>query len=359
MEETNISRYRNKRVVKTVDDINEFIRKYPRTNKELNIYMTKKNKESGVSFVKSYFFYIITQITSILGICLIIFSIGFLIGNNVSSKLLLMNSINDNYFLINDLGARLIVNKNDRNILLLDIIINFNFDYSNIFMGTLISNVMLYYYPSNEIGNNADEVCYNKNNLKFKKKVLDNNILLNTISNYNKEYNKEKYITFLKEGSLVFFNYSIKDNKNNPMVTYINDILFNNLIAYPIGGSEITLSPGIMKGINFINVLASINHNIADTQLLDFLLKDCAKGRIYIQLHFWNVIIKTISFRFQPQMGTFLPFKIPCEIKQVNKIDDKTEGGILSQNNDDFRLSVLKNYQVQILSIKNINMFVN
>ncbi|KOB89043.1 hypothetical protein PFDG_04105 [Plasmodium falciparum Dd2] len=103
-----------------------------------------------------------------------------------------------------------------------------------------------------------------------------------------------------------------------------------------------------MQGINSINVLISINHSIQDKHILQNLINDCKNQRIYIQLQFGNIQIKTILFRFQPQMGSFLPFYIPCKIKNKRKTDK-----------NEFRLNVIKNYKVQKSAIKNINFFIN
>ncbi|KNG78645.1 hypothetical protein PFMG_04833 [Plasmodium falciparum IGH-CR14] len=235
--------------------------------------------------------------------------------------------------------------------LTLDIMINFNFDYNNIFLGTLISNILLYYYPSNNIGLNSSDICYNSNNFND-----DNNLFIkeynkrkndgmDSFSNYN--INKELFNLFIKEESLIFLNYSIKTD-NNIKITFINNTLYDDLIKYPIGGSDISISPGIMQGINSINVLISINHSIQDKHILQNLINDCKNQRIYIQLQFGNIQIKTILFRFQPQMGSFLPFYIPCKIKNKRKTDK-----------NEFRLNVIKNYKVQKSAIKNINFFIN
>ncbi|CRH00399.1 conserved Plasmodium protein, unknown function [Plasmodium relictum] len=335
-------KYKNKNVLKTINDVNELIKKYPRTNRELNTYIIKKDKVNDVSLLKSFVFYIFTQITSILAVCLVIFCIGFLIGNHISSKSSLINSINYNFYLSDEKSAELYMNS-ESNILRLDIMINFNFDYYNLFMGTLISNVLLYYYPSNDIGLTADEFCYNfKKRKKEKPKISPQKTSL-TKSTENIEIFKK----FIEEESLIFLNYSIKMD-NNVKITYINDLLFENLFAYPIGGSDITISPGIMQGVNSINALISINHTINDKSVLDKLLNDCKKGRIYIQLHIGNNQIKTIIFRFKPQTGTFLPFSIPCKIQR----------NVITKNNE-FRLNVIKNYKIQKSSIKNINFFIN
>lgn len=267
-----------------------------------------------MSLLKCFIFYIFTQITSILAVCLVIFCIGFLIGNHISSKSSIINSINYNYYLSSDKSAELYVdNYEGNNMLTLDIMINFNFDYNNIFLGTLISNILLYYYPSNNIGLNSSDICYNSNNFND-----DNNLFIkeynkrkndgmDSFSNYN--INKELFNLFIKEESLIFLNYSIKTD-NNIKITFINNTLYDDLIKYPIGGSDISISPGIMQGINSINVLISINHSIQDKHILQNLINDCKNQRIYIQLQFGNIQIKTILFRFQPQMGSFLPFYI-------------------------------------------------
>lgn len=352
LNEETFYKYKNKRVIKTIDDIDEFINKYPRTNKELNTYIIKKEKGNDVSLLKCFIFYIFTQITSILAVCLVIFCIGFLIGNHISSKSSIINSINYNYYLSSDKSAELYVDTYEgNNMLTLDIMINFNFDYNNIFLGTLISNILLYYYPSNNIGLNSSDICYNSNNFND-----DNNLFIkeynkrkndgmDSFSNYN--INKELFNLFIKEESLIFLNYSIKTD-NNIKITFINNTLYDDLIKYPIGGSDISISPGIMQGINSINVLISINHSIQDKHILQNLINDCKNQRIYIQLQFGNIQIKTILFRFQPQMGSFLPFYIPCKIKNKRKTDK-----------NEFRLNVIKNYKVQKSAIKNINFFIN
>ncbi|CDO63142.1 conserved Plasmodium protein, unknown function [Plasmodium reichenowi] len=358
LNEETFYKYKNKRVIKTIDDIDEFINKYPRTNKELNTYIIKKEKGNDVSLLKSFIFYIFTQITSILAVCLVIFCIGFLIGNHISSKSSIINSINYNYYLSSDKGAELYVdNYEGSNMLTLDIMINFNFDYNNIFLGTLISNILLYYYPSNNIGLNSSDICYNSNYVNVDNNFnVDNNLFIkeynkrknegmDSFSNYN--INKELFNLFIKEESLIFLNYSIKTD-NNIKITFINNTLYDHLIKYPIGGSDISISPGIMQGINSINVLISINHSIQDKHILQKLINDCKNQRIYIQLQFGNIQIKTILFRFQPQMGSFLPFYIPCKIKNKRKTDK-----------NEFRLNVIKNYKVQKSAIKNINFFIN
>ncbi|EAA15643.1 hypothetical protein, partial [Plasmodium yoelii yoelii] len=144
----NTFKYRNKRIVKEIDDIHEFIKTYPHTNEELNKYFIKKDRQNSVSPFKRFIFYILTQIASILGVCIIIFCVGFLIGNNISSKSSIINSINNSYYLPNNIGAVLVIDKNstkhndtlsdENNVLTLNIIIKFNFSYNNIFMGTLI-----------------------------------------------------------------------------------------------------------------------------------------------------------------------------------------------------------------------------
>ncbi|KJP85624.1 hypothetical protein AK88_04737 [Plasmodium fragile] len=352
--DVNLCKYRNKKIVKTIDDINEFVKRYPRTNRELNTYIIKKDRGSEVSLLKSFVFYIFTQITSILAVCLVIFCIGFLIGNHISSKSSVVNSVIHNFYLANDIGAQLYVtklaNKNDRHgsqmhdTLALDLMINFNFDYNNLFMGTLIGKVLLYYYPANDIGLRGEDYCYHNSR---------NSALSHSIMGPGGKYPKwnkndeELFDIFAKENSLIFLNYAMK-MKREAQITYINDLLFENLNAYPIGGADITISPGIMQGINSINALVSINHIITDKTLLQHLVNDCKKGRIYVQLHFTSNQIKTILFRFQPQTGIFLPFKIPCEIKSYDK----------SPSNE-FRLTVIKNYNVQKTAIKNINFFIN
>ncbi|CRG93033.1 conserved Plasmodium protein, unknown function [Plasmodium gallinaceum] len=335
-------KYKNKNVLKTINDINELINKYPRTNRELNTYIIKKNSTNDISLLKSFVFYVFTQIISILAVCLVIFCIGFLIGNHISSKSSIMNSINYNFYLSYDNGAELYMNS-ESNILRLDIMINFNFDYNNLFMGTLINNMLLYYYPSNDIGLVADEFCYNFEGIKKE----NGKISPPKTSFIKSAVSDEIFKKFLKEESLIFLNYSIKMD-NNVKITYINDLLFENLFAYPIGGSDITMSPGIMQGINSINALISINYNVDDKNILDKLLDDCKKGRIYIQLHSGNNQIKTILFRFQPQTGVFLPFSIPCKIKRNTII-----------KNNEFRLNVIKNHKIQKSAIKNINLFIN
>ncbi|EUD68387.1 hypothetical protein C922_01407 [Plasmodium inui San Antonio 1] len=352
--DANLCKYKNKKIVKTIDDINEFVKTYPRTNRELNTYIIKKDRGREVSLLKSFVFYIFTQITSILAICLVIFCIGFLIGNHISSKSSLINSVIDNFYAANDIGAQLYVqtvaNPNDgqgsevHHALALDLIINFNFDYNNLFMGTLIGKVLLYYYPANDIGVRDEEYCYYNGK---------NNAVAQSMRNPGRQFPKwqkneeELFDIFAKENSLIFLNYAMKMKKKSE-ITYINDLLFENLNAYPIGGADITISPGIMQGINSINALVSINHLITDKTLLNHLMKDCEKGRIYVQLHFASNQIKTIFFRFQPQTGIFLPFRILCEIKSHDK----------SPSNE-FRLSVIKNYNVQKTAIKNINFFIN
>ncbi|SBT36028.1 hypothetical protein POVWA2_030160 [Plasmodium ovale wallikeri] len=371
VQDPDLCKYRNKRVVKTVDDINEFIKDYPRTNRELNTYIIKKDRGNDVSFLKSFIFYIFTQITSVLAVCLVIFCIGFLIGNHISSKSSVINSVNYNVYLGNDVGAELVIRSNsgapnvDGNvgeakegsnaggaksddegypIFRVNVMINFNFDYNNLFMGTLISNVLLYYYPANDIGMSSEEMCYNVQNYKFRNTVLSSN----RESNKSYKDNDEMYRNFLKEESLIFFNYSIKTN-NNINITYVNNVLFENLNSYPIGGSDITISPGIMQGTNSINALASIHHIVKDKEILYNLLNDCKKGRIYLKLHLGEAQIKTILFHFQPQIGFFLPFKIPCTVKK---------GAVIGEH-DEFRLNVVKNYKVQKAAIQNINFFMN
>ncbi|SBS86299.1 hypothetical protein POVCU2_0036400 [Plasmodium ovale curtisi] len=398
VQDPDLCKYRNKKVVKTVDDINEFIKDYPRTNRELNTYIIKKDRGNDVSFLKSFIFYIFTQITSVLAVCLVIFCIGFLIGNHISSKSSVINSVNYNVYLGNDVGAELVIRSNsgaskvDSNvgeakdssnvagakegsnvggakegsnvggekegsnvggaisddegypIFRVNVMINFNFDYNNLFMGTLISNVLLYYYPANDIGLSAEEMCYNVQNYTFTNTVLSSN--RETKKSYKD--NDEMYTNFLKEESLIFFNYAIKTN-NNINITYVNDVLFENLNSYPIGGSDITISPGIMQGTNSINALASIHHIVKDQNILYHLLNDCKKGRIYLKLHLGEAQIKTILFHFQPQIGFFLPFKIPCTVKK---------GAVIGEH-DEFRLNVIKNYKVQKAAIQNINFFMN
>ncbi|GAB66802.1 hypothetical protein PCYB_101520 [Plasmodium cynomolgi strain B] len=341
--DANLCKYKNKKIVKTIDDINEFVKTYPRTNRELNTYIIKKDRGNEVSLLKSFVFYIFTQITSILAVCLVIFCIGFLIGNHISSKSSLVNSVIYNFYPANDIGAQLFLakhaNPNDRqgnqvhDTLALDLMINFNFDYNNLFMGTLIGKVLLYYYPANDIGVRGEEYCYYNSK---------NNVLTQSMMSPRRQFPKsqknheELFDIFEKENSLIFLNYAMK-MKREAQITYINDLLFENLNAYPIGGADITISPGIMQGINSINALVSINHIIRDKTLLHHLLNDCKKGRIY-----------TILFRFQPQTGIFLPFKIPCEMKSYDR-----------SSSNEFRLSVIKNYNVQKTAIKNINFFIN
>ncbi|KAI4837717.1 hypothetical protein MKS88_003132 [Plasmodium brasilianum] len=350
-------KYRNKKVIKTIDDINEFIKKFPRTNRELNTYIIKKDRGSDVSLFKSLIFYIFTQITSIVAVCLVIFCIGFLIGNHISSKSSIINSVNHNFYLANNIGAVLhkgmstIPSKtdinNEKNLLKLDLIINIIFDYNNLFMGTLVSKVLLYYYPSNDIGLNANEFCFNTRKYMFG--ASNSGIPSKTLSsNKLHDVDVELFKNFIKEESLIFLNYSIKKKDNNTKITFINDVLFEHLHAYPIGGSDITISPGIMQGINSINALVSINHTITDENLYEMLLNDCKKGRIYIQLYFGSNQIRTILFRFQAKIGVFLPFRVPCQVRSNIKIE-----------NSEFRMSVIKNYHVQKAAIKNINFFIN
>ncbi|ANQ08648.1 Uncharacterized protein PCOAH_00028970 [Plasmodium coatneyi] len=351
--DANLCKYKNKKIVKTIDDINEFVKTYPKTNRELNTYIIKKDRGSEVSLLKSFVFYIFTQITSILAVCLVIFCIGFLIGNHISSKSSVVNSVIYNFYLANDVGAQLYVGKlakqngthgsQVQDTLALDLMINFNFDYNNLFMGTLIGKVLLYYYPANDIGVGAEEHCYRNGTYIA---LARSTINPRQFPKWQKN-DEELFENFAKENSLIFLNYAMK-MKKEAQITYINDLLFENLNAYPIGGADITISPGIMQGINSINALVSINHIITDKTLLQQLINDCKKGRIYVQLHFASNQIKTILFRFQPQTGIFLPFRIPCEIKSHDR----------SPSNE-FRLSVIKNYNVQKTAIKNINFFIN
>ncbi|CAA9988570.1 conserved Plasmodium protein, unknown function [Plasmodium knowlesi strain H] len=352
--DVNQCKYKNKKIVKTIDDINEFVKTYPRTNRELNTYIIKKDRGSEVSLLKSFVFYIFTQITSILAVCLVIFCIGFLIGNHISSKSSVVNSVIYNSYSPNDIGAQLYVgklaNQNERqrsqvhDALGLDLMINFNFDYNNLFMGTLIGKVLLFYYPANDIGVRSEEYCYRNSTYSALAQFMMSP--KRQFPKWQKNH-EELYAIFAKENSLIFLNYAMK-MKREAEITYINDLLFENLNAYPIGGADITISPGIMQGINSINALVSINHIITDKTLLQHLINDCKKGRIYVQLHFASNQIKTILFRFQPQTGIFLPFRIPCEIKSQ-------DNGL----NNEFRLSVIKNYNVQKTAIKNINFFIN
>ncbi|CAG9474804.1 conserved Plasmodium protein, unknown function [Plasmodium vivax] len=353
--DANFSKYKNKKIVKTIDDINEFVKTYPRTNRELNTYIIKKDRGSEVSLLKSFVFYIFTQITSILAVCLVIFCIGFLIGNHMSSKSSVVNSVIYNFYSAKDLGAQLYVvrdaNPNDgeggqvHDTLALDLMINFNFDYNNLFMGTLIGKALLYYYPANDIGVRGEEYCYSDG----KNGEVAQPMMMSARRQFSKWQQKDEKLLaiFEKENSLIFLNYAMK-MKREAQITYINDLLLENLNAFPIGGADVTISPGIMQGINSINALVSINHMISDQALLHHLTNDCKKGRIYVQLHFASNQIKTILFRFQPQTGMFLPFRIPCEIKSHEK----------SPSNE-FRLSVIKNYNVQKTAIKNINFFIN
>ncbi|GAW81293.1 hypothetical protein, conserved [Plasmodium gonderi] len=352
--DANLCKYKNKKIVKTIDDINEFVKTYPRTNRELNTYIIKKDKGSDVSLLKSFIFYIFTQITSILAVCLVLFCIGFLIGNHISSKSSVINSVIYNFYFPNDIGANFYVVNNKlnsngnymnqaNNTLSLDVIINFNFDYNNLFMGTLISSVLLYYYPANDIGLGANEFCYSsKSGILLRKQEKYSK---GEFTNFHK--NDELFRIFAKENSLVFLNYSMK-MKQRAQITYINDLLYENLDVYPIGGSDITISPGLMQGINSIHALVSINHTVKDKTILDRLTNDCKKGRIYVQLHFSSIQIKTILFRFQPQTGIFLPFRVPCKIIPETK-----------RLNNEYRLSIIKNYNVQKSAIKNINFFIN
>ncbi|SCM23410.1 conserved Plasmodium protein, unknown function [Plasmodium chabaudi adami] len=348
----NICKYRNKRIVKEIDDIHEFIKTYPHTNEELNNYFIKKDRQNSVSPFKRFIFYILTQIASILAVCIIIFCVGFLIGNNISSKSSIINSISNSYYLSNNIGAVLIIGKpstqntdssNDvNNVLTLNMMINFNFNYNNIFMGTLISKVLLHYYPANAIKLNPNEYCYN---------VYNSNIINDGIRKHKTDFgkNSDDYISFLQDESLIFLNYSIKENRNIK-ITYINDLLFSKLTSYPIAGSDITVSPGIMHGISSINTLISVNYIIKDTNIQDNLLNDCKLGRIYLRLDLVDPRIKTMFFRFTPQIGTFLPFKIPCEIKN---------GKTVTNENKEFRDNLIKQHKMQRSAIKNISLFMN
>ncbi|ETB62488.1 hypothetical protein YYC_01052 [Plasmodium yoelii 17X] len=351
----NTFKYRNKRIVKEIDDIHEFIKTYPHTNEELNKYFIKKDRQNSVSPFKRFIFYILTQIASILGVCIIIFCVGFLIGNNISSKSSIINSINNSYYLPNNIGAVLVIDKNstkhndtlsdENNVLTLNIIINFNFSYNNIFMGTLISKVLLYYYPANEIKLNPNDYCYNVNN-KFGLRQNNDDFGQNK-NDFGQ--NNDDYTFFLQDESLVFLNYSNKENKNIK-ITYINDLLFSNLKSYPIAGSDITISPGIMYGISSINTLASVNYIIKDTEIQNNLLNDCKLGRIYLRLDLIDPRIKTMFFRFKPQIGIFLPFRIPCIIKKEHTVTNE---------NKEFRENLIKHHKMQRSAIKNISLFMN
>lgn len=354
-------KYRNKRVIKTVNHLNELIKNYSKTNEKLNTLIIKKNKTKTASLLKSLTFFFFTRITSTIAIFFVVCFFGFLVGYHMSPKRALLHFVNQNFEAVDNEHAFLYKTEKGY-VLRLDCIFDFTFDYNTIFMGTLVSSMMVYYYPSNNIGMSANEVCYSKENAKVNTKTQidkaetaseNNNALkkMNPRTNDTIKELQKVFEKFEKDESVIFLNSSSTSAKNsNITVTYMNDFLFSELNAYPIGGSDVAISAGILYGINYVNTHISVNNIFDNTNsdMLAQLLEDCKKGRIYIQLRILTYHIKTILFRVKPPKGMFLPFKINCKI---------VEGEIATTNND-FRSKVLQSYRIQRVTIHSINFFI-
>lgn len=364
-------KYRDKKVINTVDQINELITNYGRTNEKLNTYLIRHDKKKDVSIFKSMTFYVFTQIACVLTVCTIVFSIGLLIGNRLVSRSSIIHAVHDEPSFDERSRVELIKTPHNETYLKGDFSVSFNVIYDNMFMGTFISSVLLLYYPSNDIGLSPDEICYSEkldhqinsvaastSNEEFTWK----NIAINKNSSLEeklKQFDRigEMLNEFRKEESLMFLNSSILSYQRVKDVIYMNDKLFDKLKVYPIAGSDTTMSPGLVQGLNNITVTISLQHKVSkangitsDAKLLEYLTADCKKGRVYLQIHFVVSHIKTIFFRTQPQSGIFLPFQVPCIIAENTKslYDPST-----------FRVNVIKNYNIQKNAIKHINFFIN
>lgn len=353
-------KYRDRRVIKTVNDLNELIKYYSRTNEKLNTYIIKKDKTKAASFLKSLTFYVFTQITSWISIFLVIFFVGFLIGYHLSPKSVLLNLVNQNLQIMDNEEA-ILYKMSDNYVLRLSSTVDFSFDYNNLFMGTLIGNMVLYYYPSNDIGVSGNEVCYaleettvdnNTGGAKVEEKKPFSTGVPIKRTPFNAEDLKTIFKKFDTDESLIFLNSALTKSKyvKDKNITYMNDCLFSDFNAYPLGGSEIAVSSGILQGINYVTTELSINtiFDNSNNEFLSYLIKDCTLGRIYVQLHFLSNQVKTILLRIKPQKSIFLPFKIKCRIVPTVEIPADSE----------FRSKVIHSYRIQMAAARNINFFI-